>query len=236
MKKILAMVLALMMLAVTAVCYAETAEEPECVEVWDTIAMYKDGEQAEEGTYPMISLFLYNDYTLELESGESAFTGTFEMTSDPQGYLANVNGEELPFIYDAETNTLSLTDPNGNVAVFGLRVDLPAELNAESIDEFQGTWHITSVIKEGRWISLDTEEGQTVKNDYFHLDDPTIVIEGNKVTMLEQMEGTAEFVDGALVVTAEGNTFNIDLTEGDGIVCWVEEDVVTSITHLYCDK
>ncbi len=236
MKKFVAMLLALMLLTVTGICFAETAEEPECIEIWDIVAMYSNDELMEEGTYPLISLFLYNDYTLRVESDEDAYTGTFEMTSDPLGYLATVNDTSLPFVYDEETNCLFLSDGYGTTAVFSLRVDLPAELNAESIDEFQGTWHVTSVIKEGRWISFDSEEGQTVKNDYFHLDDPTIVIEGDKVNVLNAMEGTAEFVDGALMVTFPNGAFSITLTEGDGIVCAVADGVDSAITHLYCDK
>ena len=236
MKKILAMVLALMMLTMTGICFAETTEEPECLQVWDATAMYIDGERNEAGSFPDISLFLFADRSARLESGENAYTGTVTTVKDPLGYLVTIDDHELTFIYDEENNTLSMTDSSGNMIVLGQRVDLPAELNAESIDDFQGTWHVTSVIMHGRWISFDSEEGQTIKNDYFHTDDPTIVIEGNKVNVLNAQEGTAEFVDGALVVTVPDGTFNITLTEGDGIVCSVGNDVESIFTDLYCDK
>lgn len=235
MKKILAMVLALMMLTMTGICFAETAEEPECLQVWDAIAMYIDGERNEAGSFPDISLFLFDDRSACLESGENVYTGTVTTTKDPLGYLVTIGDHELSFIYDEENNTLSMTDSSGNMIVLSQRADLPAELNAESIDEFQGTWHVTSVIKEGHWISLDSEEGASVKES-LHTDDPTIVIEGNNVNLLGAGEFTVEFVDGALVATVSDATMHIVLTEGDGIVCYGESDTYSLITHLYCDK
>lgn len=236
MKKILAMVLALMMLTVTGICFAETTEEPECLQVWDATAMYIDGERNEAGSFPDISLFLFADRSARLESGENAYTGTVTTVKDPLGYLVTIGDHELTFIYDEEDNTLSMTDSSGNMIVLEQRVDLPAELNAESIDDFQGTWHVTSVIMEGRWISLDTEEGQAVKENHLHVDDPTIVIEGNHVNLLGAGEFDVEFVDGALQATLSGATMHIVLTEGDGIVCYGESDAYSLITHMYCDK
>lgn len=46
MKKILAMLLALMMMTVTGLCFAEAAVEddgPDVVEIWDLTHMFKDG-------------------------------------------------------------------------------------------------------------------------------------------------------------------------------------------------
>ena len=235
MKKILAMVLTLMMLTMTGICFAETAEEPECLQVWDATAMYIDGERNEAGSFPDISLFLFDDRSARLESGENVYTGTVTSSKDPLAYIVTIGDNELTFIYDEENNTLSMTDSSGNMIVLEQREDLPAELNAESIDEFQGTWHVTSVIKEGRWISLDSEEGASVK-EALHSDDPTIVIEGNNVNLFGAGEFTAEFVDGALVATVSDATMHIVLTEGDGIVCYGESDTYSLITHLYCDK
>lgn len=235
MKKLLALVLALMMLTVTGICFAETTEEPECLQVWDATAMYIDGVRNEAGSFPAISLFLFDDQSARLESGEKVYTGTVVTTHDPLGYLVTIGENEVSFIYDEANNTLSMTDNSGNTIVLEQRVDLPAELNAESIDEFQGTWHVTSVIKEGRWISLDSEEGASVKES-LHSDDPTIVIEGNTVNLFGAGELTAEFVDGALTATVSDGTMHIVLTEGDGIVCYGESDTYTIITHMYCNK
>lgn len=189
----------------------------------------------EEGTYPPISIFLYEDNTVRMESNDNVFTGTFEMSNDPAGYLLSVNDTTIFCAYDADTGLLYIIDDvSGTTGAFALRVDLPAELNAESIDEFQGNWRVNYLLAHDRMISTDSDAGAELLSNS-SITDPVVTINGTKVNFFGMLEGDAELVDGALVVTTPNGTLNITLTEGDGFVLDIPGGSM-GISRMYADK
>lgn len=214
MKKILAVILALLMLSVTGMCFAETAE-PECVEIWDIVAMFKDDAQMEEGTYPFMSFFLYSDGSVHAEYGAQILEGTCEMSDDPYGYIITIGEQSALLAYDEESGCLYMEDESsGQTGVFMLRAD---ELYAESIEEFEGTWLVNSVITKGSLVSLDSEIGQETLSG-LNVTDYNVVIEGSAVSIFGLLEGEAELVEGGLIVTTPNGECFITLSEGDSLV------------------
>lgn len=231
MRKMLGLLLVLALLL--GVCCAEEFDMHIVIAVWDLEATVEDGKVVPvDGTHT-VEIYRYLDDTGTIIENGQVYEGTYSPCYDHDGSILTVNGKELEFTYDVESQYLYLNGEQGDViAVFAPRFE-PRPIPANSLDEFQGEWHIWGVVKEGEWIDLNMG-GEDVLA-LFGTDEPTVVIEGDQVTVLNALTGTATFDNGELLVETANGVFTICLAEYDNIGCFApDQDVV--IPRFYAVK
>lgn len=228
MKKVLTLALAVMMLC--GVCLAEDMEgERMALGIWD-LEMITDADgNVLDTDFPFSTVGIYNDFTGFFDVGDLTGDGTWEENEDGTGFILNIEGDLQGFLVDPETGYLIWEDPeDGSRLIFAPHVDLPALINAEGLEDFQGTWIITGVLQYGLYGDLTGETEETLMA-VFGTAEPAIVIDGENVNILSGLKtGTAQFTDGALLVENEDGVFNICMTEDGGIACDGDNGVITT--------
>lgn len=217
MKKVLAILAATVLLIslVSGVSLAEDMEgEKFVLGIWDLVE-YRDADgNLIDEEVPGISVWLFNDGTGLVETEDGQYEGVIEEPDYGDMIVLNLGGDYLGFEFDADTNYLKHTDPEDeSVAYYAPRVDLPAALNAQSADEFDGTWNITGYYTNNIYVDLKGETEETL-TAIFGTATPTVVIDGENVNILNgALIGTATFANGELTVTGDNGTATIELVE-----------------------
>lgn len=223
MKKLVSLLIALMMMV--SVCCAEDTDEQIVLGIYDLVAIMEDGKFIAEEDTPMVTVFFYNDFTVTIYMNEDdVITGTYDASDEHDGFVVTTESGVFDFVLDPEANVMYLTDAESKrQATFALHIDTPAIINAESMNDFQGVWHVNAAVEMN--IMVDLTDDDDSKIALFGSADPVIVIEGNHVNVLDgKMEGTAEFIDGSLSVATDNGAFSIEMTEDGGIACAAPDD------------
>ena len=216
MKKLATLLLALMMMS--GACLAEDTDEQIALAVYDLIGITVGDVPTPEEELPFVTAFFFNDHTFTLYQDDDVYTGTYDASDEHEGFVVTLPDLTIDFIMDPETDYLYIiNEKTAAQAIFAPHVDLPATINAESMEDFQGIWHINAALELGHPVDLtDADDRAAV----FGTTDPVIVIDGDHVNVLDgQLEGIALFVDGALTVIIPGGEIVIEMTEDGGIVC-----------------
>lgn len=228
MKKMFAFMIAVMMLF--SVCCAEPAEEKELIASWALVAMTDENGNELEGEVPPFYVGIYDDGTGYYETDEDAASeGTWEMLPDGTGFGITVADNYFEFIMDEKTGNISNEDPeDGSLMIFAPEGDMPAEINAESMDEFQGAWKVNAAVISGFYYDLSDANDEEM-TQLFGMANPIITINGNQVTMPDGTAGTAVFNAGALDVTFGSNVVTICLTETGDITFPVDGGSISAV-------
>ncbi len=213
MKKLLAFVLTLAMLLVSAAAVAETATE---VAKLYLVGMSTDNGENWMNTAGMmsISFVFYDDGTLAMDAMGTTTSGTYEFTEDGSGILITAEGSEPVTLTAIDENTFvggeedqmlmfSTEEPEG--------VALPAAVPADDISAFDGSWNPQLISAMGMTFSLEEAIASGLGTLLGDEVTSAMIIDNGKATIFGE-EMTFAFNEGKLSMNVDFAGDSIEMT------------------------